>query len=249
VPEAYRRVRGLPTALPTPESFNEADVSDKAPEIRQPPLSGRQIRTEKVAYAKRVKATHAADALVVGRLLDVLEATGQLDETYVFFVADNGMLEGRHRLSTKGMPYEEAHQVPFAVAGPGVRQGISRDLAANIDLAPTFLDIAGAPEREHFDGESLLPAMLGTGGLDRDYLLYEGWWPYGYRAVRTADGFAYIRYNRSGTEEVYDLAADRYQLYGTASEQEAARLPELSAKTDDLFPCAGEECRTTDNGP
>ena len=59
----------------------------------------------------------------VGRLLDVLWRTDQLDRTWIFFVSDNGYLLGEHRLFRKEQPYEESAGIPYVVRGPGVEPG------------------------------------------------------------------------------------------------------------------------------
>jgi N-acetylglucosamine-6-sulfatase len=148
IPERYDRKKGLPTALEPKPSFNEADVSDKAPETRWKPLSGKQKAYERWAHAKRVKASYAVDQIVVRRLMNSLAAKGELDNTYVIFMSDNGMMEGAHRMSSKALPYEEAHQVPFAIVGPGVQSTDSEALAANIDIRYRS-DPAGYRGRSH----------------------------------------------------------------------------------------------------
>jgi N-acetylglucosamine-6-sulfatase len=97
-------------------------------------------------------------------VIDALERTDQLGDTYLVFVSDNGYHMGLHRImSPKGSPYVESHEVPLVVRGPGVPAGASSDrLVANIDIAPTVLDLAGVEVPSWMDGRSLRPFFDGA---------------------------------------------------------------------------------------
>src|SRR5690606_3089458 len=75
------------------------------------------------------------------------------------YTSDNGYLQGEHRFrDAKTLPYEEAIRVPLLVRGPGFPTGATApQLTANIDLAPTILDLAGVEGSLVADGQSLLP--------------------------------------------------------------------------------------------
>jgi arylsulfatase A-like enzyme len=75
----------------------------------------------------------------------------------------------------KGSPYIESHEVLLVVRGPGVPAGVSFDhLVANIDIAPTALDLAGVRVPTWMDGRSLRPFFNGTApGSWRTSLLIE----------------------------------------------------------------------------
>ena len=79
------------------------------------------------------------------------------------FTSDNGFFFGEHRIvSGKGRFYEPAIRVPLVIRGPGIPQGETRSsMSANIDLAPTILDLAGAKPLRTIDGESLVPLFGG----------------------------------------------------------------------------------------
>ena len=108
----------------------------------------------------RLASTLAIDEMV-GDLVDALEESGELDNTYIFFTSDNGYHAGEHRLTTgKWTAYEEDIRVPLIVRGPGVPEGAKREeLVLNNDLAPTFADIAGAQVPSFVDGRSLMPLL------------------------------------------------------------------------------------------
>jgi arylsulfatase A-like enzyme len=95
-------------------------------------------------------------------ILDELQQTGRLSNTYVVVTSDNSYHFGEHRLLEKGDLYEDSIRVPLLVSGPGVRDGYDGRLTSNIDLAPTFLDWAGvAPPAHFFDGHSFAAGARG----------------------------------------------------------------------------------------
>jgi len=146
---------------PRTPSFNEEDVSDKPPFMQAaPPLTTEQIEQMDGLYRARVQSLQAVDEAVAA-LVQTLEDTGQLDNTYIVFYSDNGFHMGQHRMvSGKGMPYEEDIRVPLIIRGPGVRKNAVRDeLTSIIDLAPTFAEIAGTQMSNLVDGRSLLPLL------------------------------------------------------------------------------------------
>ncbi|MFI5054646.1 MAG: sulfatase/phosphatase domain-containing protein, partial [Acidimicrobiia bacterium] len=100
----------------------------------------------------------------VQHLVDTLRATGQLDHTYVVFASDNGFHLGQHRMPAgKQTAYETDIRVPLMVRGPGIRAGTHvRQLAGNIDLAPTFEAMTGVRPARFTDGRSLLPILRGS---------------------------------------------------------------------------------------
>ena len=162
---------------PRRPSYDEEDVSDKPPFMQAAPrLTTEQIQEMDALYRRRLQSLQAVDE-AVATLVQTLEETGQLDNTYIFFLSDNGFHMGAHRmLSGKGMPYEEDIHLPLVVRGPGVRKNAVRDeLATMIDMAPTFAAIAGAQMTNSVDGRSLLPLLgIRWPGLDwRNSLLLE----------------------------------------------------------------------------
>lgn len=148
------------TAPRTP-NFNPA-VNNKPSWVGQLPLMNSTTieHVDQVARA-RAQTLQSVDEMVT-HLLDVLEESGQLDNTVVVFSADHGYHLGNHRVPCgKTLPYKEDTHVPFMMRGPGVPSGADTDLPSNhIDIAPTLLDIAGVDQSEWpswLDGRSLLP--------------------------------------------------------------------------------------------
>jgi arylsulfatase A-like enzyme len=148
---------------PRTASFNEADMSAEPQWLRDRPLLGdRQIAAIDALYRKRLQSMLAVDDLVE-HVVDTLQKTGQLDNTYIVFTSDNGFHLGQHRLPPgKQTAFEEDIHVPLVVRGPGVPQGKTvDDLAMNIDFAPSFAELGGAKSPSFVNGRSLVPALRG----------------------------------------------------------------------------------------
>lgn len=143
--------------VPRTPAFNEADMSDKPPPLRmRAALTDAQIAEADALYRKRLQAMQAVDEMVAALVAD-LEASGELADTLFIFTSDNGYHLGQHRLPEgKAMAYEEDIRVPFYARGPGIAAGGKDDahLVANIDLAPTLAQIAGAQVPDFVDGRS-----------------------------------------------------------------------------------------------
>jgi N-acetylglucosamine-6-sulfatase len=159
-------------ALPESESFNERDVSDKPIFIqRHDRFSKSGKRRIRSSYRCALASLESVDN-GVKELMRELEDTGALEDTVVIFTSDNGYFYGEHRIpGSKNLPYEETIHVPLLVRMPKTLQGDTRirevdHQVANIDLAPTILDLAEArpcsdESCRTMDGRSLVPLLLG----------------------------------------------------------------------------------------
>ncbi len=145
-----------------PPSFNEADVSDKPSAVAEKaPLTEGQIsdtlRKRRCAWESLLAVDDSVDALV-----DEIQRDGIKNNTYIFFLSDNGFLRGEHRIrDNKRYIYEESARVPFIARGPGIPHGeSSEDVVVNADLTSTILELAGASAGLTQDGQSLMPSLL-----------------------------------------------------------------------------------------
>lgn len=235
-------------ALPGKASFDEADVRDKPPNIqKRPRLSTAKKEEIRRAYRAQLEALLAVDDLVE-RLVAALEETGQLDNTVIIFMSDNGFFNGEHRIEEgKRLPYEESIHVPLIVRGGGFPAGeTALQPVANIDLAPTIVALTGARARRKMDGLNLLPLALDpSAGQDRT-LLFETTSVNSarpaYDAIRTSN-WLWIEY-RSGARELYDLKADPLQLLSLHNSPALGIVrADLARRLDKLRKCAGATCR------
>lgn len=249
--------------VPRTPSFNEQDVSDKPGSLQNnTPLTEEQIADMDGLYRRRIQTLQAVDE-AIAYLIDTLETTGELDDTYIIFTSDNGFHLGHHRLyAGKATLYEEDIHVPFVIRGPGIAAGesLSGYLAGNVDLAPTIAELAGVIPPGFVDGRSL----VGLFGDQRPAL--DDWRSMYYLEVfgqegseegeseqtltalnrefglRTAN-YLYAEYE-DGAVELYDMRIDPYQLQNIASVADQALLDQLSRLLAALKECAGDACRT-----
>jgi arylsulfatase A-like enzyme len=228
--------------LPTPPSFNEADVSDKPRAVRRlPKLSAPEIADVTRKYRCALESLLSVDD-GVDRVFTRLKAKGELARTYVIFTSDNGFLNGEHRLPEgKVKPYEESIRVPLLIRGPGIPRGkTTQDLAINADLAPTITKLTGATPGSSMDGQSLLPAAVHPRTERGRELLLEAGDFHGIRTQR----YAYVEHN-AGARELYDLDSDPYELRNVASDPAYAKVKaKLSERLRRLNHCRGDDCHT-----
>jgi arylsulfatase A-like enzyme len=228
-------------------SFNEGDVSDKPAWVQNTALlTASDIKKLNYFQQSRVLSMLAVEELL-DQILQALIATGRIGNTYVFFTSDNGLLLGEHRqVDRKTNAYEEAILVPLIVRGPGVPAGQRSALPVlNIDLAPTFAELAGVTvSAEAVDGRSLVPFLRGTPpdpAKWRTDFLVEHYSNGVSGSVRNAD----VLYTdlESGERELYDMAKDPYQLESLHRKVDPSVVAKLSARVTTLLQCRGVSCR------
>lgn len=156
---------------PRTESFGWP-AADKHWIISQgtPPLNSTIEGAIDDLYQLRIESLYSVDDLVHG-VMQLLEKEQLLEDTFVFYNSDHGYHLGQFKQQgEKRQIYDENIRVPLIVRGPGVPAKQSTPAAAlNIDLAPTFLDLAGAPIPADMDGESLKPVLMGETPLKYQY--------------------------------------------------------------------------------
>ncbi len=178
----YNTFAGAPYPHGRSEGFNEGNVNDKPRFIREAPyLSLNDIHTYRVYYQKALESLRSIDE-GVKTIVDTLGGLQRLRNTYVIFTSDNGFFYGEHRLTGgKFLAYDPATHLPLLIRGPGIKPGTETgELAANIDIAPTILELAGATADKSIDGRSLVPYMQDATLRSRRPILFESF-------VETAD--------------------------------------------------------------
>jgi N-acetylglucosamine-6-sulfatase len=215
--EAAQLYKGL--AKHRPRSFNESDIKDK-PTWMQQVKSLTSLRMAQIDnFRMRQLRTLWPLDRSVDDLLTKLEDLDVLDNTVVLYISDNGMMWGEHRLMSKNVVYEESTRVPFAVRYPKFIKGAVRpEVVANIDIAPTILELAGVQSPWKIDGRSLVPLLTGEATEWRPGVVLEGWLKRDLREPFTAfhsGRFVYVE-NESGDKEIYDLQIDPGQLTNLA---------------------------------
>ena len=145
----------------------------------------------------------------VGRILNALESTGQLENTLILFTADHGEYLGDYGCFGKRGMHDVSSRVPMLVRWPGgVDAGTSCSTPVSlVDLAPTFLEVAGADFSDNdFDGVSLQSILQGTCSRDRVYSQYNRGGDGLYMAVEADWKYIYSATNQR--EYLFDLKND-----------------------------------------
>jgi arylsulfatase A-like enzyme len=244
--------------VPRPPSFNEEDIGDKPSWLRDlfSPLSPTEITRIDSGYRARLQMLLAVDEMISG-LIEGLERSGELENTYIFFTSDNGYHLGEHRRLGKETAYEEDIRVPLIVRGPDMPAGRVLDqFVLNIDFAPTFAELGGVTAPVFVDGRSLAPLL--TGGPPpstwRSAFLLEHWNEYAqaymvpdYRGLRTQTR-KYVEYP-NGERELYNLREDPYELENSYETADSTLVTQLESRLETLRDCAGETCRAGEDVP
>ena len=221
-------------------AFMEDDVSDK-PKFLQD-LNPIAVEKIDVSYKQILRSLLSVDDGVAS-IVNALEKTGLKEKTVIVYLSDNGLTVGDHRLGlTKNCAYEPCIRTPFIVYAPGIFAARNdAHLVANIDLAPTFAELAGADVPSSVNGMSLLPLLKDVNAAWRDDLLIEHWRTEegvgskipDFYSVRTSE-WKYVEYD-TGETELYDLKNDPYELNNVTNLPENASVKaELKKRLDEL---------------
>lgn len=180
----------------------------------------------------------------IGRVLETLSETGQLDSTFIVFASDNGYFQGEHGLIDKRLIYEESIRIPLLIRYPKrIKPGTLVDaLALNIDLAPTLLELAGLPTPSNVQGRSFLPLLEHRPVRWRTSFLYEYFEENAFPGIPTmlavrTERWMYARYPElKDLDELYDLKSDPYELRNLAEDPGSrARVKEMRAELERLL--------------
>lgn len=221
--------------LPTPESWSE-DISRK-PEWKRFKRGSRVVRAprevpevkgngpwdKRSGYMKKVipnylRTVNAVDD-GVGAILDELEELGELDNTLIIYMGDNGFFNGEHGLLDKRYAYEESIRIPMIARYPkAFAPGSSSDaMVLNIDVGPTILEAAEVDAPSQFKGRSMIPLNEATPEDWRKRFLYSYWQEYmpnipSMLGVRN-ERYKYVTYPYiDDISELYDLENDPNEM-------------------------------------
>ena len=172
--------------------------------------------------------------MLIGRLLDVLDAEGLAENTIVALLSDHGYHLGTKDITGKNSLWHESTRVPFVFAGPGIPEKgkTSNTPVELLDLFPTLIELAGLPDKPDLEGHSLFPVLQDVSR--------ESPWPAicthgpGNHAVITGQ-WRYIRY-ADGSQELYNITTDPdewnnlalNEAYNPVIDQLSRYLPESS---------------------
>lgn len=177
----------------------------------------------------------------IGKVRALLEGMGLADNTVILYTSDNGHFLGDHGYAGKWLMHEESIRVPMIAYDPRLpagRRGVtSNAMTLNIDMAPTMLDLAGAPIPDSMQGESIAPLMRRDNAPWRKQWFYEHLYEHGGQIVPCvgvrSERWKYIRYYQEDPvyESLYDLENDPDEVHDLAREPaHAERLEKMRAR-------------------
>ena len=210
------------------ESSRPAPNSSAFPIFRAPdPSTGKQSQglAANEIHLDYFRHVTCADQNL-GKLLDALDELGLAEDTVVVYTSDNGYYLGEHGLGDKRSLYEESLRIPMLVRYPRLfgKGRVVDEMVLNIDLAPTFLDLAGVPVPREMQGVSWKALAAGQKpGNWRPSFLAEYFYEQGVNVptmvgVRTASAKLVKYPGHDEWTEVFDLDADPYELKNLAAD-------------------------------
>jgi arylsulfatase A-like enzyme len=251
-------LNGVP--IPTPSTYGEYDEGypgrSRAVKQARNRIGSCVLGADDPRSLEELVKDHLAGVLSndqdVGLVFHTLEAKGVLDNTAILLSADHGFFLGEHHFYDKRLMYEPSIRVPLAIRYPKlIKSGIqTKQMALNLDIPSTMLDIAGLKIPSAMQGRSLKPFFQGGGVPDwRKDWLYE-YYEYPefehvepHRGIRT-DRYKLIDFYLEPEQfELYDLQTDpeeKTNLYDKTGYEELGkklrtRLEELRRETDDHY--------------
>jgi arylsulfatase A-like enzyme len=244
---AESRYADLPYPWHGNPATREADRRDKPAYVRNFNVSEADGAAVRQAQLRTLRSVDDAVEAIRRRLA----AHGELDDTLVIFLSDNGKLWGEHRLQEKFTPYLQAERVPLMMSWPArVRVATDQRLATTLDITPTILHAAGVAPSYRMDGRSLLTAAR------RDRVLTEYWRDPANGAGIPTWASTYVPGRHRYTEiygpdgavtdrEYYDLSRDPWQLVNLLRDGVPGNEPALGPLSSALAAqrrCAGPSC-------
>lgn len=170
----------------------------------------------------------------IGDLLAELQRRDLAKDTVILFTSDNGHFLGEHGFFGKWLMHEESIRVPLIISGPpaiiGDHGQTCDEMALNIDIAPTALELAGVPATPTMQGRSLLPQLREPARPLRESFFYEHLYEHAPKppkhiepceGVRTRDWkyITYIKQHGPGAQALFDLKNDPFENTNLVSDR------------------------------
>jgi tetratricopeptide (TPR) repeat protein len=175
---------------------------------------------------------------LVGGFVKFLKAHQLYDQSTIILTSDHGEGLGDHGETGHGLlAYEEALRIPLIIK-PAAGEGAGRRIDAvveHVDIVPTVLDLAKAPQPDRLSGRSLKPLLEGASQWPARVVYSEslfGAYRFGWTPVRSVTDGRY-RLVRGEQDELYDLATDRAGQHDIAADR-PADLNRLRSELDQI---------------
>ncbi|WP_316791250.1 sulfatase [Pedobacter frigoris] len=216
------------------EAFSNYYLQKVTKDFEAKKPSGKDLAVWKYQrYMKDYYATANSLDRNIGKMLDYLDKKQLSQNTIVIYASDQGFYLGEHGWFDKRFMYEESLKTPFVIRYPGKIKAGSKinNIVANIDWAPTLLDMAGGKIPVDIQGRSFWSALNGSkAGLPERpvyYHYYEYPGPHlvhPHFGIRTSQ-YKLIRfYGKLNSWELYDLKKDTHELHNLIADKRYAQL-------------------------
>jgi len=210
---------GLPPNFMPEHPFDNGEMSVRDEKLEAWPRTPDAIRRHLAEYYAMITHLDAG----IGRVVDQLDALGEIEDTLIVFAGDNGLALGQHGLMGKQNLYDHSVRVPLIFAGPGVPKGARFDAPCYLlDIFPTLCDLAWLPRPASVQGLSLAPFIRGQSEHRFRQTLYLA-----YRDLQRAvvrDGYKLIEYvvDGSRSSQLFHLADDPFETVNLADHPDQA---------------------------
>lgn len=232
-----------PNFLPQ-HPFDNGEMANRDESLLGWPRSPDDIRAMIADYYRYISYLD----MVIGQVLDALDASPFAKNTIVVFAADSGVARGSHGLIGKQNLYEHSVRVPLIVAGPGIPAGKTTDAMCYLfDVLPTLGSLAGVLGPTSSEGIDLSAVLHDPGRPARTEMVFA------YKNVQRAirdDRWKLIRYPQINKTQLFDLQADPNEKQDLATEPGAAgKVTELTALLEKALKNYGDACPLTSADP
>lgn len=243
---------GVPPGHPA-----ETNMSDKPLYLRRQPLLNAQEKAALTNVSRqRAEALYVLDHQI-GITLNRLRSTGQYANTVLVFTSDNGYYLGEHRKRQgKINLHEPSLRVPFLISGRGIPHGVRYDPITTVDLASTFLNLAGLSAMPRTDGINMVPVIkhgdrgwkvpVVTEGMMSAYP--KGVRRWGFNSQLNTRGLRLGRWKitmyQTGEVELYDLQKDPLELNSLQANPKYAGVLRMMRRLElQYMNCRQAQCR------
>lgn len=228
-------VRYDPAQIPLPPNFlpqhpwDNGWMQNRDESLLPWPRSPEAIRTMLAEYYRYITYLD----MLIGRVLDALDASPHAKNTYVVFAADSGVARGSHGLIGKQNLYEHSMRVPLIIAGPGIPANRTTDAMCYLfDVIPTLGTLCGVKGPATSEGIDLTPTLRNPSTPARTTMMFA------FRDIQRGlrdDRWKLIRYPQVDRTQLFDLREDPAEITNLAGRPEhaqrvAAMMATLSAE-------------------
>lgn len=224
MPESFRQMYD-PEKITLPENFMETIETNyplmvhRDEHLASYPRKEDEIRTHIAEYYAMI--THLD--YEIGRLLDELQQSGEMENTIIVFTGDNGLAVGQHGWLGKEDIYEHGVRVPLIMAGPNIRENYRNDAFVYLyDIFPTLCELTEIATPSSVDGKSFATLLDGEHGekfRDELYLIFDEF----VRGIKN-EKYKLIEYRNGDKDEdkftfLYDLENDPMEITNLATDE------------------------------